>query len=87
MDDAGGEEVELSAEEMGLIPFAGEEIDLREALQEQFIMALPQRALCREACKGLCPHCGADLNRVSCGCEPPAFNSRFDALKSFKADK
>ncbi|WP_305041424.1 YceD family protein [Geoalkalibacter sp.] len=85
----GGEEdeVELSAEEMGLIPFDGDEIDLREAVQEQVIMELPVRPLCEEACKGLCAHCGANLNDGDCGCSAPVFNNKFAALKGFKAEK
>lgn len=83
--DETGEEIELSAEEMGLIPFEGEEIDLRPVLQEQIVMALPVRSLCREACKGLCPQCGADLNETDCGCERPVFAPKFSALKDFKA--
>ena len=85
--DDSGEEVEISAEEMGLICFEGEEIDLREAVQEQVVMALPLRPLCRRECKGLCPHCGANLNEGDCGCGSPDFNIKFAALKGFKADK
>jgi len=81
------EEVEISAEEMGLILFEGEEIDLREALQEQVLMALPFRPLCREECKGLCPQCGANLNDGDCGCGQPDFNIKFAALKNFKVKK
>ncbi|MEJ2698592.1 MAG: DUF177 domain-containing protein [Desulfuromonadales bacterium] len=81
------EEVEISAEEMGLIPFQGDEIDLLEPIQEQLIMAIPYRPLCDLACKGLCPNCGADLNEAECGCEPPVFNSRFGVLKDFKPEK
>lgn len=35
--------VEITTEEMGLIPVSGEEIDLTEAVQEQVVMALPMR--------------------------------------------
>lgn len=86
-DEAGGEEVELSAEEMGLTLFHGEEIDLGEAIAEQVIMALPMRPLCREECRGLCPQCGANLNDVDCGCERPVFNVKFAALKELKVEK
>jgi uncharacterized protein len=72
---------------MGLIPFAGEEIDLREVVQEQVIMAMPLRPLCDEACRGLCQNCGADLNEGSCACPPTDFSIKFSALKSFKAEK
>lgn len=81
-----GEEVELSAEEMGLISFEGEEIDLRSSLQEQVVIALPLRPLCREVCKGLCPECGADLNERECECVHPVFNQKFSALKNFRMD-
>lgn len=86
-DEAGGEEVELTAEEMGLTLFHGEEIDLGEAIAEQVIMALPMRPLCREECRGLCPQCGANLNEADCGCERPVINVKFAALKDLKLEK
>lgn len=82
-----GTEVELEAEEMGLIAYEGEEIDLTAALQEQIVMALPYKPLCREDCRGLCPQCGADLNEGDCGCAPRVFNGKFAALKDFKIKK
>ena len=47
-DDGADEEegVELSAEELGLIPFVGDSLDLTEAIGEQFFLALPVRPLC-----------------------------------------
>lgn len=86
VDEESGEEIELTAEEMGLIPFAGEEIDLLDAIQEQIIMALPLQPLCRPDCRGLCPQCGADLNREACDCQPPVFNNRFGKLKELKIE-
>lgn len=85
--DEDGAEVELSAEEMGLIAFEGDEIDLRPALEEQVVMAFPVRPLCREACKGLCPQCGADLNKQDCGCIRPVFNQKFASLKAFRVER
>lgn len=87
IDEFGEEEIELSAEESGLILFHGDEIDLRDGIQEEVVMALPLRPLCREDCKGLCPQCGADLNEGDCGCKRAAFNTRFAALKDFKVKK
>ncbi len=80
-----GVEVELSADELGLILFAGDEFSLVEPLQEQVLMALPIQPLCRKSCKGLCGHCGANLNDADCCCEEPVFDTRFAALKGFKA--
>jgi uncharacterized protein len=78
------EGVELSAEELGLIPFVGESIDLSEALGEQFLLALPVRPLCSEECQGLCPYCGIDLNEKKCHCTPPDFANKFSSLKNLK---
>lgn len=76
--------VELSAEELGLIPFDGESIDLTEAVGEQLFLALPVRPLCSSECQGLCPYCGIDLNEKKCECTAPDFANKFSALKNIK---
>ena len=81
------EEVELRVEDIGLIYFQGEEINLREGIQEQVVMAFPLRFLCAEACKGLCTHCGADLNQGDCGCKIEPTTNKFAALKDLKLNK
>lgn len=45
-------------------------LDLDEVLQEQVLLSLPDKRLCRPDCLGLCPDCGADLNKAECGCDP-----------------
>lgn len=55
-------------------------LDLRPAIREQWLLAVPTFALCREDCKGLCPTCGTDLNAEPCDC-PPSTDSRWDALR------
>jgi uncharacterized protein len=80
-------EIELSAEEIGLILFHGEEIDLGAPVQEEVLMSLPMRPLCRPDCKGLCPKCGTDLNRGDCGCERKIINPKFAVLKGMKLEK
>lgn len=44
------------------------EIDLTTDLREDILINFPQNYLCRENCRGLCAHCGADLNREKCAC-------------------
>ena len=46
-------------------------VDLTPALRESILLVLPAYPLCRDACRGLCPRCGADLNRGTCRCPPP----------------
>lgn len=77
-------EKELTADDFGLVHFQGEQIDLRESIQEQVVMMLPQRPLCSESCKGLCPQCGKDLNRGRCDCRQPVPDDRLAVLKNFK---
>ena len=31
---------------------------------------MDSRFLCQDDCKGLCPHCGVNLNHGSCNCKP-----------------
>ena len=86
-EDVEPEEIEISAQEMGLIYFQGEEINLRDGIQEQAVMAFPIRPLCRENCKGLCAACGADLNQGDCGCDLTPISNKFAALKDLKLDE
>jgi len=48
----------------------GEEVDLTPFIRESILLRLPAHPVCRKDCKGLCPTCGADLNKGSCGCKP-----------------
>jgi uncharacterized protein len=84
-DDA--EEVELTEDDLGLIPFDGQEIDLRSDLDQELVMALPQQLLCSDKCKGLCHQCGVNLNKDKCSCEPPVFHPGLAALKNIKIDE
>jgi uncharacterized protein len=81
------EEFELKEEDMGLIDYQGEEINLQNEIQEQVVMAFPLRALCKPDCKGLCSECGSDLNEGDCSCIKTSSDSRFDALKNLTLDK
>jgi uncharacterized protein len=56
-------------------------LDVIDLLREQFQLALPMKPLCAEACRGLCPHCGANLNRTECGCAPAWDDPRLAPLK------
>jgi uncharacterized protein len=60
------------------------EIDLRPAVREELLLAVPQWVVCRDECRGLCPHCGKDLNAGPCGCPPPSTDERWPALAALK---
>jgi len=57
------------------------QIDLREAIRQNLVLALPIQPLCREDCKGLCPECGRDLNVEPHAHETEARDERFAALR------
>jgi uncharacterized protein len=80
-------EVELSAEDMGIVYFQGEKINLKDTIQEQVVMEFPLRALCKQDCKGLCSKCGADLNANLCDCDRSSPPGRFAVLKNLKLEK
>ncbi len=57
------------------------EIDITEDLRESVLLAVPIKLLCKQDCKGLCPHCGANLNVESCTCAEKTIDPRWEALK------
>ena len=63
-------------------PVSGEteEVDVTEDLREAVLLTLPHFPLCSESCKGLCPHCGKNLNEEPCGCSETQEGGAWDAL-------
>ncbi len=43
-------------------------IDLDPDIREELIVDLPVKPMCVDACKGLCPLCGKNLNEGGCSC-------------------
>lgn len=78
------EEWELSAEDLDFAYYEEDSIDLDALIFEQIMLHMPIKPLCAESCKGLCPHCGIDLNAASCRCQAETFDERLAALKQFK---
>lgn len=78
------EEAELSREDLETEFYAGEEINLTPSVQDQVLLAIPQKAVCREECRGLCPKCGKNLNREGCQCQDEAVDPRLEPLKKFR---
>jgi len=50
--------------------YEGEEISLDPFIHEALVLNIPAKIVCDEACKGLCPVCGVNRNRVACACIP-----------------
>jgi uncharacterized protein len=60
-------------------------IDVRPAVREGWILAVPPFVLCREDCKGLCPTCGVDRNTTACSCASQV-DARWAALHERTTD-
>lgn len=56
--------------------------DLQEYFRQLIVVSVPIKPLCEEACKGLCPHCGANLNDGPCECPPEVADTPFAVLSS-----
>jgi uncharacterized protein len=82
--DAGKEEISVTAAEAEIGYYQGDGLLLEDALREQVLLAIPLKAVCREDCKGLCPHCGANLNVEQCSCEQRFRDPRWSALEDLR---
>lgn len=63
--------------------YQGDEIDITELVRESLLLAEPLKTLCREDCKGLCLHCGTNLNLTSCSCLESIVDPRLAVLRQF----
>jgi len=73
-------EREVVEDDLTTAYYKDEALDLGELMHEQFVLALPMKPLCSEACKGLCPACGTNLNKGACDCKPTWTDPRLAAL-------
>jgi len=75
---------EVQEDDLETSYYSDDQIDLAELMREQFYLALPMKPLCRDECRGLCPHCGTNLNTGACDCSPVWDDPRLAALKAIK---
>jgi uncharacterized protein len=85
--NTGEGEREIAEDDFSTAYYQNDEIDLEQLIRERFHMSLPMKPLCSEACKGLCPSCGTNLNRATCSCSTAWEDPRFAVLKKLKAER
>ena len=81
-ENAGDGEMEVGEDDLATAFYREGVVDLIELLREQFVLALPMKPLCDEACKGLCTECGSNLNKTQCDCAPKWEDPCLASLKS-----
>ncbi|MGH7751464.1 MAG: YceD family protein, partial [Gemmatimonadales bacterium] len=60
---SGEDEIALKPDNLEIGFYVDDGLFLGDVLAEQVHLALPMKVVCREECRGLCPGCGANLNR------------------------
>ena len=66
-----------------LYSFEASTLELEDAVRDALLLELPLQFFCSPDCKGLCPVCGVNLNKVACTCqEGGEVITPFSALKS-----
>jgi uncharacterized protein len=82
VENTGEEEREITEDDLATAYYRDGMLDITDLLREQFQLALPMKPLCSEACRGICPQCGTNLNRTECACKPQWEDPRLSPLKS-----
>jgi uncharacterized protein len=59
----------LDEDDLEYIFYENDQIDLEKILVEQVNLFVPFKPVCQTDCKGICPGCGANLNRGACPCD------------------
>ncbi len=86
-ENHGEGEIEIEEDDLETAFYKDEVIDLGQLMKEQFYLSLPMKPLCRDECRGLCPHCGTNLNQSSCDCVSTWTDPRLETLRSLVKDK
>ncbi|MBP1744819.1 MAG: hypothetical protein H6Q58_1797 [Firmicutes bacterium] len=83
VDEKFSNDKEALDEDDDVIFIDSDTLDITEIVLSNIILSLPIKRLCKEACKGLCPMCGTDLNNSSCSCMTEEVDPRLAKLKDF----
>jgi len=80
----GNEIPEDEDESVTYLSFEADKIDISKELYEYAEIAIPLKKICRTDCKGLCSHCGTNLNLKSCDCKDTEIDDRWLPLQKLK---
>lgn len=77
-------QIEVTAEDA--YPIEHNQLDLAPMLRELALLELDAEQVCADACAGLCPMCGVDLNVEACDCDTTVEDHRWAALDGLVLD-
>ncbi|MBQ6886124.1 MAG: DUF177 domain-containing protein [Lachnospiraceae bacterium] len=83
------DEIAESTDEKGDQTFMeGYQLNVEDLINDEILLSLPMKVLCKEDCKGICRQCGKDLNEGECGCDTFVPDPRMAVIKDiFNANK
>jgi uncharacterized protein len=84
VQNVGEDERKIEEDDLSTAFYEDDDIDLGQLMREQCYLSLPMKPLCRAECRGLCPICGANLNRDPCGCVAEWQDPRLAPLKQLR---
>lgn len=61
-----------------------DKVDITQEIFDYANLSIPLKILCDENCKGLCPHCGSNLNVTDCNCEESRQGSLYEKLQDIR---
>jgi uncharacterized protein len=73
---------EVSSENDDYIIIEDKKLDLLPCVEEEIMLEMPSRTLCKEDCRGLCQKCGKNLNEGDCDCDKKEVDPRLAILKT-----
>ncbi len=73
---------DVSSENDDYIIIEDKKLDLLPPVEEEIMLEMPSRTLCKEDCLGLCQKCGKNLNEGDCSCEKKEVDPRLAILKT-----
>jgi uncharacterized protein len=80
-DSAYRDEMQIDEGQADIAFYEGEGVELEDVLREFVLLSLPMQKTCRPDCKGMCPGCGVNRNRVQCECRQEIVDERWSALR------
>ena len=57
------------------------QLNIETLINNEILINLPDKVLCKDDCKGICKQCGQNLNKGECGCDDFVPDPRMAAIK------
>lgn len=59
----------------------GYELDVDKLIYGEILLNWPMKSLCSDDCKGICNHCGKNLNQGECDCDRTVLDPRMAVIR------